>query len=423
MISSRNIGFVLIGDTTPYNNASATNPAEVGDGEVVVFDQWGTVVTTGTATAGQKFRVVQGRGSGLSNRSTDLIDPANGNLVSFNANRHYNAAEQVTDLGYNGSTGSIDAQNSTSYLLRINLLEKDKTGFAQQEKIYGKYTSDSSATQWEIAREIAANLNDNARKRKERDVSATCIFDNAAAVDGTSIVGPVNLDEVNVTHGSDIITQGSNAWTAAPVVGEVLSLDSANSVGYEIVEVINSTTVRVHMPYQGATATNQIATAHTAASIAAADCGIKLTGVARGFSASHPGRWAKVSFNTQLENFGNTTLTSTTTPTEGQGNYQQVAKDEYFAEAATGNKYRKDFLFSATTDTDLSGATYYGCLAFKWTSPHVVSGIGNQPVSSKHCHIYVGDGAADSAWSEAGNQGADLRAILNTIFGTSEAYN
>lgn len=420
-IANRNIGFIMIGANTAYT--SATNPSLVGDGEVGLFTEYGTLITTSNDALDMKFRVVQGRGTGLSPRTTDLIDPSNGNLISFNANRHYNEAEQVTDIGHNGTTGSIDVQNSTRYFLRANLIELDKTGFAQQEKLYAGYTSDASATQWEISRELGKNFNENAKKRKERDISAECIFDAGSATDGTSIVGTTNLDEVNVTKDSDIMVQGSNSWTAAPVVGEVLSIDSDPDVGYEIVEVINSTTIRVHMPFQGATATNQVATAYTAASVATVDCGVRLTGVARGFDAKLPGRWQKVRFETQLENFGNTTLTSTTSPTEGQGNYQQVAKEEYFGEAINGNKYRRDHLFQATVDTDLTGATYYGCLAFKWKDPHLVSGVGPQPASYKHCHIYVGDGAADSSWSSSGVQAADLLTMLNTIFGTSESYS
>ena len=133
--------------------------------------------------------------------------------------------------------------------------------------------------------------------------------------------------------------------------------------------------------------------------------------------------YSKVRFETQLSNFGSTILTSVTAPAEGSGNFEQVAKEEYFAESVFGNKYRRDRMFRATVDTDLSGATYYGCLSFAYTESHKVSGIGAVPVSNKHVKVFVGDGAADSSWSSTGVQAADLLAILNTIFGTSEAYS
>jgi len=418
MFSQNNIGFVFIGDNAAYT--SATNVSGIGDGEVAVVDAHGTVITTGSAAAGTKFRIVQGRGTGLSPRSTDLIDPSGTNIVKFSGRSHANSQEQITTLGFNGTSGSIDPQNSNRYILRINMIELDRTGFGQQEQIYGTVLTDASATQWEVARELAANVNDNTRKRKERDIQATCLFDSGSATAGTA--GIATGEDVNFTNGSDIITAGTSTWTGSPIVGEVVSTDANADVGYEIVEVIDASTARIHMPYQGATATDVDSTAYTAASVAGVDCGIQLTGVERGFDATKPGLFRKVRFETQMEGFGNTTFNATQAPEDGVGNFKQVAKEEYFVESVFGNRYRKDHLFQATIDTDLSGSTYYGVLALKWRTPHQVSSIGTEPVSYKHFKIYVGDGAADSSWDETGVQAADLRGILNTILGTSVTY-
>lgn len=417
MFSQRNIGWTLIGDNVAYTSGTTLNG--LADGEVAILDAFGTVVTTGSAAAGQKFRIVQGRGTGLSARRTALFDPAD--LVYFKSKRHYNPAEQVTAVGFNGTTGSIDAQNSTSYILRLYLIEGDRHGFAQQEIIHGATVTDASATQWEIARDVAANINANCRKRKEQDVSAVCLLNVAGATEAASLTA-VGNNEVNVVNGSDVFNQGAVAWNSTPAVGEVIVLDNVAGVGYEVVEIISSTSVRVHMPYEGATATNQDAIAYTAASVAGVACGIRLTGVARGFNANLPGLYSKVRWETQLENFGNTTLTSVTAPADGSGNYQQVAKEEYFAESVFGNRYRKDHLFTATVDTDLSGATYYGCLSLAFKPSHQVAGIGPEPKSPQHVKVYVGDGAADSSWSSAGIQAANLLTILNTILGTSNTY-
>jgi hypothetical protein len=417
MFSQYNIGHVLIGANAAYTSAS-TIPALTA-GQVAIVDPFGAVVTTGSAVAGQKFRIVQGRGAGLSPRSTDLIDPVN-NVIYFNANRHYNSAEQVTYVGHDTTTGSIDAQNNTRYLLRVNLIEVDRTGFAQQDVIYGGYTSDASATQWEIAREIAKNINDNTRKRIERDVKAEAIFNSAGATGSGAITG---TDEVNVTFNSDIITEGSDAWTSTPAIGEVISIAGAVDVGYEVVEIIDANSVRVHMPYQGATAVDAVAVSYTATSVAGVASGIRLTGIKRRFNPTVPGHFSKVRFNTQLENFGNTSITAATAPADGNGNLEQVAKEEYFTESVFGNRYRKDHLFRATIDTDLSGATFYGSLNLRWRTPHEVSGIGAKPESNKAVKVYVGDAAADSSWSAVGVQAANLLTILNTILGTSEAYS
>lgn len=415
MFSQYNIGWTLIGNNVAYTSATTAN--NIADGEIAVVDAFGNVVTTGSAAAGQKFRLVQGRGAGLSPRSTDLITPSN-NLIYFNGSRHYNPSEQVTVVGFDGTTGSIDAINNNGYFLRLNMIEVDRTGFAQQNTIYGAYTTGTGATQWVVAREVAKNLNDNVRKLYERDVQAVSLFDAGSATGAGTITG---TDEINVVNGSDIITEGTDAWTGTPAIGEVIALASSD-IGYEVVEVIDANTVRVHMPYQGATASDETAVSYTAASVAAVDCGIQLTGLIRNFDPTKPGLFQKVRWETQLQDFGNTSITSVSGAADGKGNFQQVAKEEYFGESVNGNRYRKDHLFRATIDTDLSGATYYGCLALRWKDPHEVSGVGPQPSSYKAVRAYVGDGAADSSWSAVGVQAANLLAILNTILGTSETY-
>lgn len=419
MFSNNNIRSVMIGGDQSYT--SATNVSGLLAGEVAVVDAFGAVITTSTDTLNKKFRIVQGRGAGLSQRTTDLIDPL-GSIRYYKGASHENAAEQVTDIGFNGSTGALTAINSNSYLLRLNMIETDRTGFGQQDKVYGAYLSDATTTQWEVANKVSANLNDNVRKQYEKDVYALSLFDSGSSTDGAAIIGTTNVDEVDVVYGSDIIIEGSNSWTGAPVVGEVLSIDASADIGYEIVEVINATTVRVHMPFQGATAVNQVATAYTAASVAGVDCGIRLSGLVRDFDATKPGHFRKVRWETQLDNFGSSTLTSVTAPTEGKGNFQEVAKMEYFGEGVNGNKYRRDRMFRATIDTDLTGATYYGSLNIAWKESHFVSGIGSQPVSNKECVIYLGDGAADSSWTAAG-QVSTLLTILNSITGITAAFS
>jgi hypothetical protein len=417
MFTNKNIRSVMIGGNQAYT--SATNITGMAAGQVALVDAFGVVITTSTDALNQKFRIVQGRGTGLSPRVTDLIDPSGG-IRYYKGARHYNETEQVTDVGFNGTTGVITATNSNSYFLRLNLIETNRIGFAQQDIIHGTYVSDSSATQWEVSKNVSVNVNDNVRKRYERDVQATCILDIASATEGISLT-TAGSNEVDVVKNSDIFNEGTIAWAEIPLVGEVIVLDNVAQIGYEVVEVISSTSVRVHMPYQGASASDQDAIAYTAASVAGVACGIRLSGIKRKFDATKPGLFRKVRWNTQLDKFGNSTLTSVTAPSEGKGNFEEVAKMEYFGESVNGNKYRKDHMFRATIDTDLTGTTYYGSLNIAWQESHFVSGIGAQPISNKECVIYLGDGAADSSWAASG-QVSTLLTLLNTITGTTASF-
>lgn len=424
MNTNRNIGFVLIGDNTS-GYTSATRIEDIADGEIAAVDKFGAVITTSTDALGKAFRLVQGRGSGLRARSTDLIVPgASGQFVKYvEASEHVNPAEQITDIGYNLTSGSLDSENSTRYTIRFNLIETDRTGFAQSPIVHGTYYSDTDATQWEIARELSKNINMNVAKMYERPFRAVATIDTSGLTEAASMPSAGD-HEITVVQDSDVVNEGAGSWVSTPVVGELLTLDSSE-IAYEIVEVLSSTSVRIHMPYQGASVSDAQAVTYTAASVTDADpAGIRVTGEARtkSFSATKPGHWSKVRWETQLEGFGDTTLTATQAPTEGYGNYQQVAKEEYLGESIFGNRYRKDHLFEATVDTDLSGATYYGCISLRWEDPHFVSGVGPQPASHKHAKLWLGDAAADSSWSSASNQAADLLTIINTCCGTSAAF-
>jgi hypothetical protein len=413
MYSVKNVRYFAVGDNLAYT--SATSSEDILTGEVALVDQYGTVITTSNDALNQKFRIVQGRDNTKTPRISDLIDPQNITSISFK--EHVSPVEQVSHVGFNGTTGSIEVINNNLYFLRLYLEEIDRLGNAKKPMYYGSYISDATATQWEVAKNVAENFNANRRKAYEKDVKAECVLDVASATEGTHATG--DSDTVNVVNGSAVISEYSTTWGGATAaVGEVLVISGA---AYEIIEIINSDTYRVHMPYQGATATNVAVVSYTAASVATTASGIKLTGIEREWLVNSPDKPYKVRFTTNLDGFGTTTFTATTAAEEGHGNYKQVAKEELFYEGTAGNIYRRDHLYTRTVDTDLTGATYYGCVTIHWEDTHQMT-IGTNPVSKKMARIFLGDGSAGGSWSETGTAAANIQDIINTITGVTYTW-
>ncbi len=415
MYSVNNVRYFAVGDNVAYT--SATSSEDLTTGQVALVDQYGTVITTSNDALNQKFRIVQGRDSVKTPRISDLIDPRNITSISFKEN--VLPLEQVSHIGFNGTTGSIEVINNNLYYLRLYLHEIDRLGTAKAPMYHGSYISDASTTQWEVAKNVADNFNAGRRKSYERDVKAECVIDVASATE-TAFHATADADTVNVVNGSAVISEYLATWggnTTLPV-GSVLVISGA---AYEVTEIINGDAYRVHTPYQGATATNVAVVGYTAASVATVASGIKLTGIGRNWLVNSPDKPYKVRFVSNLDGFGTTTFTATTAAEEGHGNYQQVAKEELFYEGTAGNIYRRDHLYTRTVDTDLTGTTFYGCVTIKWEDPHSMV-IGPQPVSNKMARIFLGDGSGGSSWSETGTAAETIQDVINTITGVTYSW-
>lgn len=301
-------------------------------GEIaIVNDQF---KTQDVLVKGDKFKFVLKDSSTTIKQTPWLI--YNDNLRAY-AKPNVDAAEQVSYIGYTGSSGSLTATSLNDYVLGITFKHDKDMWSEQANKRIFYYTSDASATQAEIAVGLTSAMGFDTFLTD--DVKVELLTDSA----GTAC--PTGVDTITFTNGSTTIsaTDIDNATgTSAIAVGDFIrfAADTAGT-GAEVTDVVykivsidaTANTAQLHMPYQGTSGTiddtdTEIIVAATAATAA---FGIKLTGIAQPFSVGKL-KYNKVRFDVTLKNFGSTAVTYSTAANLGNGSYEQVAELEWFAE-------------------------------------------------------------------------------------------
>lgn len=384
MFTQRNISYVLVGKDLAAT--SATRAENLLDGEVAITNVFGQVLTS--ATGVDRIMIHQGG----SNRVTDIIKAAD--VVSVKTKGYAAGTEQIDYIGYNGTSGSIVTSNSNDYFVRLQMPFGDRgQEFPQQNFIFAHYESDASATQAEIAKNLAKVMNADARKRYERDIKIELICDNAgAAVTGaptnftftkdSKTVSWTGTDPTNIVAGVWLRVGGTT--TASPVY-EVASIDAT------------SNTLQLVEPFVGDTATVLVANVEmiTAVLADAAAFGMKLTGIARKFRLKEGVRYRKVKWITTIQGFGSTLITRSQNSYLGSGTYEQVAEEDMFGDIIFGNRYsRVDVRFQSNLYAETGGQ--YGCVTIVWDDKTNHT-IGPNSVSRKSARLFFNDQTSGQA--------------------------
>ena len=327
--------------------------ATVVNGHNIVLDA-NTVLTNALAKT-QGIRVVQ--------RSDDKLVFSDfilkGDITSYEGQTDATATQQVSYVGYNGVGAStqIDTLNSNSYELRVKLTEGDTTGFGSQPVIASVFKSDTNATQAEIAAGLHLSLAGSLFKSSEAPVRVERVVKAASITDSENIF--------TVIKGSKYVTVTTQAeWTGniAMAAGDVIRIGTsasgavATDPAYAVTSV-SSLVLTLDVPFQGAS--GAIPATDVALVTTPTNWGIKLTGLARGFTLGKQGHINNiVRFLMGLTNFGTTDTTYTTAASEGTGTYQQIAELEWFLQGNEGNEDRMDFMHTVARADATSGETY-----------------------------------------------------------------
>jgi len=306
------------------------------DGEVIVATPGGVLVTTSSTT--NEIVLVQGRGTS----NPPLISPVikRGKVLSYTIKQYDAAAEQVTYIGYDGTTATkkIDALNDNVYLARVYRQDLGKTFGNKQMLKFGVYKSDATATQEEIATGLQESFIANFKREAEPVIKFEMVLSDAAtnpAVSASNATG--NWSVVNGSTRA-IMTDTQDLSAGDYVRFSASATEALTDPAYEIASVDSSTVVTLSVPYQGTTSgsyDDDYIHLITAASIAACNFGIKMTGIAANFVVGQF-KYHKVRFTIGLADFGTTDLTYTTAAAEGMGEGEQVAELEWFAQGNEG---------------------------------------------------------------------------------------
>ena len=315
--SQNDITLLFVGGaaTKTTGKIEAMNQYEIG-----IFTPAGARVTESTAATVTEFIVVQSRGTDAAPIVSPIIKKAD--VVKASRKAYTATAEEVDYIGYNTSSGSIDAINDNLYRIRLSM---DESLNSNKGRIYikdGVYQSDATATQVEIANGLVTSLVNNFKREPEKAIK----FERVTS----STVTPATTGTLDVRYGSPYVTASSDIDNGGAVVGDYLVM---SGVAYKIVALDTTNQIAtLDVPFQG-TSNTALADASvgfiTAANAAAGNWGIKLTGrplkFVVGKIAYRKARWV-----TSIQDFGATTITNSVGAAEGNGTTEQAQEFEYF---------------------------------------------------------------------------------------------
>lgn len=396
--NQRNVQQILVGGTT---NADYGDHLTYGDfvenadaGEMGIFNaqigaNYGARETNGAA-ASQFFIAV--KKSATEVIKSDVIDS---NLASttFTTRDAFGVSQQMTSLGYNGTSGSIDSSLTDNlYFGEVYLQDFiTSSGDGRRIKHFQHLSSASGDSQAEIAIQLAGSLTDNMSKEKDKWVTADAILNTAASAtnDLTNVA--------TITNGSTQFSVANNLTynTAAGTlaVGDFIRIAPSEELHLNLgtddevtrrypvykVTAINALVVTVDRPIAVASGTyadgDECTQVIPAATAAAADAGVIFKGGAQKHTT---GKFhAKPSiFEMNFQRGGTTTAVSNVfNPVSGGNDGTSVAQMEWFFQGNEGefNRMGQPALFtpSALVDTDEA----YHIIQISYANSEVVGGF------------------------------------------------
>jgi len=336
----RNNNKIFIGSSAHGTGVRSASIDALSDGEIGIFTPEGVFMTEALAATETHFKIALGR-TGHPALVSDVIEKAS--ITSCKLKNGVARANQVTTIGYDGTTGSLPVTNSNLYYIRMYVQELLSSNSDSQRVKHAVYKSDASATQAEIAINLAKSVFDNFSREAERFITAEVLCDEA----GTEALGASDTIVGVAGQNTLTVTEVGGVLPYLFAVGDFIRLGTATT---SEVFKITATTVTVadggvltldrklgtaYAPTAGTGTTEYI----TAAQAAAAEFGLKLSGADLSFGAPDY-RYSVVRWDTQLENFGTTEAVVATAAAPGSGTYEEVASLEAFLMGGYGEIYR-----------------------------------------------------------------------------------
>jgi hypothetical protein len=264
--------------------------------------------------ANGQFRILQGLGTGLPLMKSPILTKSR---VFASVSKHVEAQQQMTIVGYNGTTGALPTANDTDFWIKIRKRDNDAANRSQPMSLFaGPVRTDATGTQEELAYLLVRN---GLKNFKDEPANHYLKFEAVSdAAPGSSSTG-------DVTNGSRDIT-GITITTEA--VGDtVVITDSVTGLtATYLITAVGATSVTLNYAYQG---TTELAAAYDFG-VAGADYGVRLTGIQAPFNVN--------TFRDYYANRFTATFSDTSTLVthmqgafNGTGMWQQVAMDEYMS--------------------------------------------------------------------------------------------
>ena len=337
---ANNVFSVLLNDETVADSAlpavgTVVTPTNLPSGAIVLTDagmrRLDYNTTSGakyTALAdGDGFFVVQGRGTTKSLMRSPMLTKGK---VKFTISRHKDEVQQVTAIGYNGTTGALPVANNTDFWIKIRKRDNDAANRSQPFSLFaGPVRTDSTGTQRELAFALVKNGTLNF---KDEPANHYLKFEVICAGSQADWTGAAT--HISVVNGSKavIFTNGSGAAASGQALAAGTLIRIAGAV-YEIPVLGTTAGFTLGTTFTGTTAEVAGGTAAaTQAGVVASpgDFGVTLTGIAAPFDVNQFRDYYANRFTATFSD--STVLVSHLVGAyNGNGMWQQVAMDEYMS--------------------------------------------------------------------------------------------
>lgn len=272
---------------------------------------------------GDQYLVVQGKGVNDPLMKSPVITKG---TTKFTIAKHKPAVQQVTTVGYNGTTGALPVANNSDFFIKVRKHDNDAANRSQPMSLFaGPVRTDAAGTQDELATALIKNGAKNfAQEPANGYLKFEAICDAAGAVPTgtTTLFTPVN--------GSRRVTIDGTLTNVA--VGDYIRLEGTGvtSAVYKVTAYTASTSITLDTAFVGTAAAYAIANVRrvTAVLAASANFGVRLTGIAAPFNVNTFRDYYANRFNVTFSDTS-TLVTLLTGARNGNGVFQQVAMDEY----------------------------------------------------------------------------------------------
>ncbi len=381
-----------ISRTSTVNVLDSTNASFLADGELVVLDENDTPLVAGTTFPQSRFiKIVQRSGATAS--TAQLVQSARidgANMISFRGLSYAAPQEQILHVGYDGTSGAIDASGTEDFVLRITM-KHDKDMWSQQAntRIY-RFSPNANTVDSDVADYFAQQAGNDQFLNTE--VKVERLNSNAGAASTAA------SDTITFTNGSKTVTtSGVTPATDYPVGSYIRFGTAVTSSVYKVVGVSNALqTITLDQAYAGTTGTLAV-TAHefiTAALATAADWGIKITGKPQTFSVmKFP--YLVVKFDVTLAGFGTTAVTRTQESLVGSGVGAQISQIEKFDIGFEGATDRFSYV-APEGRSDASLSAVYDMIVLEYFNSFDTMAVSGAKPARSVLNIAVVDGAAQT---------------------------
>jgi hypothetical protein len=339
VLSVKNLQEVLVGKnigrTATVQITDPTNTTTyIADGEIVALNSTGQILTSAmTYSTSPWIQLVQRSGTNLI-----VSNKIYGNKLFTYTGQGADAqgTEQITHIGYNGTTGSLDVSGANDFYLTITPNQDDMQWSEQKQKNVTLMTKADVGTSQLI---LASGIVKNVMKKYMIDgIPVTAVMLNNGV--GAVFTGAAT---VAVTHGSNVIVPNAAITNVGFGAGSLIRIGvPLSGVGVTIpaytVKEAHPTIPNawiLDQPYAGPSNSALLVANAGYVATPGASYGVRFTGKALPFQLDFF-KFKRVNFTVQMQGFGATPLFKTQNTTYGQGDGRLCAEEESFCKGFQG---------------------------------------------------------------------------------------